>query len=65
MSNIFTQLEAIIAHMNKGEIRTFQGTDYRQDWDSVYHFLCIDKFNADRVEVVEDNYPNSFKIKRI
>ncbi|EPX6842828.1 hypothetical protein ACW05P_002930 [Acinetobacter baumannii] len=65
MSNIFTQLEAIIANMNKGEIRTFQGTDYRSDWGSVYHFLCKDGMNASRIEVVEDNYPNSFKIKRI
>ncbi|EOD6067739.1 hypothetical protein ACJ8P3_003200 [Acinetobacter baumannii] len=65
MSNIFTQLEAIIANMNKGEIRTFQGTDYRSDWDAVYRYVCKDGANASRVEVLEDNYPNSFKIKRI
>lgn len=66
MSNVFNEVDQILANMNKGDTRTFHRNDYRNedDWISVWHYLCVDKINSNRVEVIEKKEPLTFTIRK-
>ncbi|EPJ6996742.1 TPA: hypothetical protein ACLGYR_003001 [Acinetobacter baumannii] len=67
MSNIFNEVDRILDNMNKGDTRTFHRNDYRSedDWLSVWHYLCKDTVNSDKMEVIERKDPLTFTIRKL
>lgn len=67
MSNIFNEVDRILDSMSKNDTRKFHRNDYRSedDWLSVWHYLCIDKSNSHKMEVIERNDPLTFTIRKL